>query len=90
MTIRFDVPPTIEQALRGQGQDPSQVMKEAALIELYRQGTLTLHQLAGGLGLDRFQTEARLKQLNVYEGSLEPHELEADRQTLDRLFGSGR
>lgn len=86
MTISFDIPPEIELALKSLGRDPSQLLKEAGLVELYRQGHLTHHQLAQALALTKLETDACLKALGVFEGSLDLADLETDRQTVDRIF----
>jgi hypothetical protein len=86
MTISFDIPPEIEAALKSMGRDPSQLLREAALVELYRQGHLTHYQLAQALGLTKLETDSRLKALGVYEGTLDSDDLDADRRALDRLF----
>jgi len=61
MTVSFDLPFEIENALRTGGRDPASVVKEAALVELYRRGAVTEHQLAEALGLSRMQVDAVLK-----------------------------
>jgi len=60
------------------------------LVQTYRLGHITLPDLSHGLGLDRIQTEARLKQLGIFEGAVTLDDLEADRLTLDRLLGPAR
>ena len=53
MTISFDLPPDIEKMLPLGGQDPGAAVKEAALVEHYRQGQIVYHQLSHALGLSR-------------------------------------
>lgn len=67
MAITFELPASIEQQLRGEWADFDEVAKEAALVELYRQGKLTHFQLATALGLDRFATDELLKRHQVTE-----------------------
>jgi hypothetical protein len=72
MTISFDLPSEIEMSLRQKLGDIGQAAKEALLVELYRQEKLTHHQLSAALGLSRFETDAVLKQHDVF------YELTAD------------
>lgn len=65
MTIAFDLPPEIENALRQEGRDPSQAMKEAGLVELYRRRSISRRELGVALGLSRLETEALLKRHDV-------------------------
>jgi hypothetical protein len=65
MTVSFDLPIEIETALRSGGRDPSAVLKEAALVDLYRQGAITQQQLCDGLGMNRIQVDAVLKRHDV-------------------------
>lgn len=67
MAITFELPAAIEQHLRGEWADFDAVAKESALVELYRQGNLTHHQLATALDLDRFAVDALLKRHQVTE-----------------------
>ncbi|HEV2971884.1 MAG TPA: UPF0175 family protein [Pirellulales bacterium] len=85
MSITIQLPEHIEQQLRRDIGDLDQVAKEAALVEMYRQGKLTHHQLATALGLDRFETEALLKRHNVTEDLLTPEELGAQIANLRKL-----
>lgn len=55
--------------------DLDEAAKQAALVELYRQRTLTHHELGTALGLDRFETEALLKKHNVTEDLITTEEL---------------
>lgn len=67
MPIIFDLPPAIEQQLRGQWADFDAVAKEAALVELYRQRKLTHNDLGTALDMDRFAVDALLKRHQVME-----------------------
>ena len=53
MSISFDLPASVEDQLRRELADLDVVAKEAVLVELYRQGRLTHHQLGLSLGLAR-------------------------------------
>lgn len=66
MVVRFELPQEIEQSLRRDLGDLDQAAKEAALVELYRQEKLTHHQLVQALGLSQTDTDALLKQHEVY------------------------
>ncbi len=88
MTITFSLPQDIERLLAQEGRDLSLVTKEAALVELYRQEKISHGQLAQGLGLSRYETDAVLKRHGVTEDLITPEELsaqvEAVRTLLDR------
>ena len=62
-------------------------MTEAYLLELFRRGQISHYELSQALGLDRFETDAYLKQHKIFEGSLTMEDLEQDRQTLERVLG---
>lgn len=86
MPISFDLPSEIEQQLRRDLQDLAQAAKEDFVIARYRDGKLSIGQLARILGFDtRFQAEEWLgKQGVTMNYSLE--DLEADRKTLAGLL----
>ena len=46
MSISFDLPASVEEQLRRDHANLDGLAKEAALVELYRQGSITQHQLA--------------------------------------------
>jgi len=70
MTISFDLPEHVEKSLRESFEDLNLAAKEAAMVELYRQHKLTLHELGQSLGLSRLEADEVLKQHNVnYEFS---------------------
>lgn len=76
MPISFVLPSEIERELRDEWSDLDQVAKEAALVELYRQGKLTHHKLATALGLGRRELEGVLKEHGVTDDSMTIEELE--------------
>jgi len=84
--VTLDLPVEVEQRLRREGTDLDAEVKEAYLLDLFRRGKLSRHELSRALGYDRFDTDAFLKRHQVFEGSLTMAELEADRQTLERLL----
>ena len=88
MAVTFELEPKLEDQLRRDLSDLNGAAKEAFLVALYRQGKLSHYELSQGLGLDRFQTDAVLKRHNVTEDLPTVEELEADRQTLERLLQS--
>ncbi len=65
MTISFEIPQDLAQALRTNGLDLNQEAKEAYLVELYRQEQITHHQLTEALGLSRYETDGVLKRHKV-------------------------
>jgi len=77
MAVTFDLPTDIEQNLRHVLGDLDGAAKEAALVELYRQDTLTQHELSIALGLTRLETEAVLKKHNVTEDLATAEEYDA-------------
>ena len=85
LTVRFDLPPDVEEKLRRQTPDLEGEVKEAYALELFRRGRLSHYELSRVLGLDRFETDAYLKRHNVFEGSLTVEDVEADRRNLRNL-----
>jgi len=75
MPVTFELPAQIELQLRGECADFDAVVKEAALVELYRQGQLSHHQLAVALELDRFGVNELLKRHHVTEDLLTGEDL---------------
>ncbi len=86
MTITFSLPQELERLLAQEGQDLSLVTKEAALVELYRQDKISHGQLAQGLGLSRYETDAVLKRHGVTEDLITPEELNAQVKNLKTLL----
>jgi predicted HTH domain antitoxin len=56
LTVRFDLPPDVEQKLRQETSDLDKEVKEAYALELFRRGRLSHYELSRVLGLDRFET----------------------------------
>jgi predicted HTH domain antitoxin len=90
LQVTLDLPAEVEEKLRRETPNLDADVKEAYALELFRRGQLSHCELSRVLGLDRFATDAYLKQHNVVEGSLTMADLEADRQTLDRVMGRTR
>ncbi|MFM9958114.1 MAG: UPF0175 family protein [Phycisphaerales bacterium] len=75
MTLSVQLSPEIESLLKRINADPSEVLKASALVDLYRRGLLTHHQLGTAMGLSRFDTDVLLKRHGV--------PLEIDPATID-------
>ena len=86
MAITFELPTAIEEQLRGEWSDFDAVAKESALVELYRQGKVTHHQLATALELDRFAVDALLKQHQVTEDLISADALAGQLAVLHNLI----
>ena len=82
MAISFSVSKSIEGLLAESGRDPSAAAKESALVELFRQGKLTHHELAEALELSRLETDGVLKRHQVTEDLLAPEELESQLRSI--------
>ena len=90
LNVRLDLPADLEEKLRRETPNLDTDVKEAYALELFRRGKLSHCELSRALGLDRFETDAWLKRHKVFEGSLTMADLEADRQTLDRIMSKAR
>ena len=88
MSISFDLPADVEEQLRRDHANLDGLAKEAALVELYRQGSITQHQLAESLDKTRFEIDELLKQHNVTEDLVTAEEVAKQVATLRRLLGS--
>ena len=88
MSISFDLPAGVEEQLRRDHANLDGLAKEAALVELYRQGSITQHQLAESLDKTRFESDELLKQHNVTEDLATAEEIAEQVTTLRRLLGS--
>ena len=86
VSISFDLPASVEDQLRRELADLDVVAKEAALVELYRQGRLTHHQLGLALGLERHETNGLLKRHKVVEDLPRAEELAEQILSLRRLI----
>lgn len=87
MSITFELPVAVEQQLRRDVANLDGVAKEAALIELYRQGKMSHHQLCLSLNMTRFETDGLLKRHNVTEDLIAAAELGEQVATLRKLLG---
>lgn len=87
MSITFELPAAVEQQLRRDVANLDGVAKEAALVELYRQGRISHHQLRLSLNMTRFETDGLLKRHNVTEDLIAAAELGEQVATLRKLLG---
>jgi predicted HTH domain antitoxin len=90
MSLTIQLPADVEQRLRAEFADFETEAKQTLALALFREGKLSHFELSRVLGLDRFQTDAYLKNHNVFEGSLTMEDLEEQSQTLDRVLGPVR
>lgn len=86
LNVTLELPADLEEKLRRDNPNLAAEVKEAYALELFRQGKLSHYELSRVLGLDRLDTDAWLKRHRAFEGSLTMTDLEADRQTLDRVM----
>jgi len=87
MHISFDLPADVEQQLAASFEDLERAAKEAFVVEGYRQRKFGIATVRRALGFEtRWDAEQWLAQRNV-PTNYTPEDLEADRQTLDRLLG---
>ena len=84
MSVTFDLPLNVESSLRKQLGDLNRAAKEAALVELYRQGVLAHAHLAQALSLSRDETDALLKKYHVVEDSPSPEAFRTELDFVDR------
>jgi predicted HTH domain antitoxin len=86
-TVSFQLPENVERQLRRELGDLDAAAKEAALVELYRQGQLSHGKLAEGLGISRYETDVVLKRHNVTEDLLSREEFDQQVNGLRALLG---
>ena len=91
MTVSIDIPNQAEAVLRGAfGENLSRTALEAIAIEGYRTGKLSRFDVQTLLDFeDRWQTETWLGSKGVHT-NYGVEDLEADRQTLDRVLGPAK
>jgi len=66
-TIRFDFPDSVERHLATLSDNVDAAAKEAAVVELYRQGQVSHGALAKCLGISRTDVDALLQRHGVTE-----------------------
>lgn len=86
LNVRLDLPADLEEKLRRDNPNLAAEVKEAYALDLFRRGKLSHYELSRVLGLDRIETDGWLKRRQVFEGSLTMADLEADRETLNRVM----
>lgn len=86
MAVNFKLPKEIEYNLRAHLGDLDQAIKEAALVELYRQGKISPRELAESMGISRLEIESLLKRHGVTEDLPTAAEIEEDVKNLQRLL----
>jgi predicted HTH domain antitoxin len=84
MTISFSLPESIENYLRCEFADVGEAIKEAAMVELYRQGTVSHGLFAEALGKSRFEADSILKRHNVTEDLMTSEEFANQLDVLQR------
>jgi predicted HTH domain antitoxin len=87
MSITFDLPEDVEEQLRRELGDLDQAAKEAALVELYRQGKLSHGRFAESLGISRYEADGVLKRHNVTEDLVTLAELDEQIAGFRELLG---
>ena len=90
MAVSFQLPTDLEQELRSRLGNLDAEAKEALLVSLYRQGTLSHVALSKALGLDRFETEDVLRKHNVTEDLGTVEDYLSDAATLAKRRKSTR
>jgi predicted HTH domain antitoxin len=84
MTITVELPDDV--ATRA---DPRREALEALAIAGYKSESLSHHQAATLLGMDRFQFEAFLKDRNIMDHAYDVDDLRHDIEVMDRLDRAG-
>ncbi len=67
LNVSINLPVDVQAVVRREVSDLDGATRELLLLDLYRGGVLSHYELSRGLGLDRFQTEALLKQRGIFE-----------------------
>jgi len=87
MAITFEIPADIESQLATQFADVAQAAKEAFVVEGYRAGKFGISTVRRILGFEtRWEAERWLSDRHV-PINYTCEDLEADRQTLNRVLG---
>jgi predicted HTH domain antitoxin len=84
MSITFELPKEVEQSLREKFGDLNQAAKEAFLVQGYREGRLSMGQVARVLGKGVVETQAWLSEKGA-PLNYSPDDLEEDRKTIADL-----
>ena len=84
--VTLNLPPHVEEKLRARAETLTDEVRTAYTIELFRRGELTHHQLSQTLGLNRFDTDALLKERGLMI-ELSKEEFTEELQGLRQLVG---
>ena len=86
MILSIDLPTSLEESLRRDIADIDQVAKESLLVDLYRRQQISKHQLALGLGLDRFSVNDVLNRHHVTEDLPTAEEIHREVAAIEALL----
>ena len=81
MNISFEIPHDIEEQIRTEGTDLNGKAREAFLLELYREESISHAQLREALGLSFHETEVLIKERGVGQ-DIDLDEFESGREFL--------
>jgi predicted HTH domain antitoxin len=84
MQFTVDLPDELAQRIVPAGADPARTALENMAVEAYRTHRLTEHQLAGLLGMDRYELDGFLKKREVWL-EYNANDLRQDLQDQKRL-----
>lgn len=85
MAISFDLPQALEQSLRAEGIDLNRDAKEAFLVDLYREGKLSVGQVADALGITTHEADDLLARHAALPG-LRDEDVREEARSLDELL----
>ena len=85
MEVTIELPEDVAKVFLENGKNIEREVLEATALEGYRTGKLSHAQVGRMLDLSRFETDALLKQHDV-SLNYTIEDLEADRQTLEKLL----
>jgi len=83
-TIEISVPETLVRALGAQPEELPRQTLEALIVQAYRKGLITHAQVGELLDLDRWHTNAFLKEAQAFRSS-ERQEFASDLERLRRI-----
>lgn len=86
-TISFDLPDSVRAHLSGIVSNVDGAAKEAAVVEMYRQGQISHGALSECLGMARHEVDALLKRHHVTEDLQTVDEFDRDLAEIRRLLG---
>lgn len=83
-TVEISVPDTLLKALGAEPEDLQRQTLEALIVQAFRKGQITHAQVGELLQLNRFETDAFLKNAQAFR-SRESEEFESDLENLRRI-----